>query len=142
MSGAALRELMRATLARGKPFRFCARGDSMSPFIHDGDVLTVAPAAAPRRGDVVAFLDPRNGRLTVHRIVAAAHGGFLIKGDSLRAPDGVMPREALWGSVVRVERDGRAVRFGLGIERAAIAYLSKRDLLRRVTSAFPPRERE
>lgn len=137
LSGAVLRELTRATLERGKPFRFCAHGYSMSPFIRDGDVLTIAPLTiAPRIGDVVAFVSSPHDRLIVHRIIAATRDGFLIKGDNVSEPDGVMPREQLLGRVARVERDGRARRGGLRIERAAIAWLSKRNVLLTLQAAF------
>ena len=57
LSGQALLELMRAVLARGVPFRFCARGWSMAPFIRDGDVITVSRFRhdLPDIGEVVAF---------------------------------------------------------------------------------------
>ena len=63
-------ELLTAVLARGSLFRFQARGFSMSPFIRDGDVLTLAPAPDRLRiGDVVAFINPCNQQLSVHRLV-------------------------------------------------------------------------
>ena len=44
MPNARVAELMTAVLTRGVPFRFQASGVSMSPFIHDNDVITIAPA--------------------------------------------------------------------------------------------------
>jgi hypothetical protein len=43
LSGAALLALARDVLARGAQVRFRARGSSMSPFIRDRDILTLAP---------------------------------------------------------------------------------------------------
>jgi hypothetical protein len=36
-------ELARAVLAKGKSFRFHAPGLSMTPFIRDGDFVTIGP---------------------------------------------------------------------------------------------------
>ena len=62
LSGQALLDLMRAVLAKGVPFRFCARGWSMAPFIRDGDVITVSPLrqSLPGVGEVVAFVRPED----------------------------------------------------------------------------------
>jgi len=137
LSGPALLDLLAAVLDKRVSFRFTARGYSMSPFIRDGDVLTVAPlTTAPRIGDVVAFVGSPHDRLTVHRIIAAPRDGFLIKGDNVSEPDGVLPRERLLGRVARVERSGHAVRGGLGVERAAIARLSRRNVFGALRAMF------
>ena len=49
LSGRALAGLMKNVLARDLPFRFRARGWSMSPFIRDLDVITVKPIGFPPR---------------------------------------------------------------------------------------------
>lgn len=132
LSGQALLELMRAVLARDKPFRFCARGWSMAPFIRDGDVITVAPLqpALPDVGEVVAFVRPGEGKLVVHRVVARHAKTVLIQGDNgLEYIDGLIPQENLLGRVALIERDGRPIRLGLGLERYVIAWLSRTRLL-------------
>jgi hypothetical protein len=133
LSGPALLELMRAVLDKGVPFRFCARGWSMAPFIRDGDVITVSPLGRgrPRTGDVVAFVRPGMERLVVHRMVARTSAGFFMQGDCLPdQPDGVVPAENLLGRVTRIERKGRQIWLGLGPERCAIAWLSRTRRLR------------
>lgn len=128
MPGAAFAGLMEAVLDKGARFRFAAAGCSMSPFIRDGDVVTVAPLRV-RTGDVVAFMSPENGKLTVHRVVHAAADGYLVKGDNAPVPDGRVSRASIIGRVVRVEHCGRQVHLGLGVERIAIAFLSRRGWL-------------
>ncbi len=133
LSGQALLDLMRAVLARGAPFRFCARGWSMAPFIRDGDVITVSPLqnGLPGVGDVIAFARPETGNLVVHRVVARRGTDSLVQGDSMpEYTDGMIPAENLLGRVTRVERDGREVLLGLGPERSVIAWLSRVGLLR------------
>lgn len=132
LSGPALLELMRAVLARGKPFRFCARGWSMAPFIQDGDVITVSPfqRGQPAVGEIVAFVRPGEGTLVVHRIVQRRGLALFIQGDSVpEYADGLVPLENLLGRVTRIEREGRRVWLGLGPERSVIAWLSRARLL-------------
>lgn len=128
VSGAGFTELMAAVLEKGVPFRFTAPGYSMTPFIRDGDVITVAPGQI-RFGDMVAFVSPHSGKLTVHRVVRISRDGYLIKGDNVLEPDGCVPRTSLLGRVVSVEHLSRHVGLGLGIERVAIAFLSRRGWL-------------
>lgn len=125
-------ELLRAVLDRGAPFRFEAPGFSMSPFVRDGDAITVSPLsdAAPRLGDVVAFIRPETGKLVVHRVVGKRDGAFLIQGDNAEEADGPVPAANVLGRVTRVERDGKKVYLGQGPERYLIAFLTRWGLLR------------
>jgi hypothetical protein len=128
LSGQALLELMRAVLAKGVPFRFCARGWSMAPFIRDADVITVAPLrqARPRFGEVVAFVRADTGNLVVHRVVGRRGAASSIQGDSVPGcTDGIIPDGNLLGRVTRIERNGHDVWLGLGPERTVIAWLSR-----------------
>jgi hypothetical protein len=130
-------DLMKTVFTRGGQFKFRAKGASMSPFIRDGDVLTLVPCEGrdPVVGRVIACFNPQTQKLIVHRIVAAKVGSYLIKGDnSLTQTDGWISREQIIGAVARVERMGRQVRLGLGIEGWLIAYLSKIGLLTRIIS--------
>ena len=125
----------------------------MSPFIRDGDVITIAPVQPPDRsphvpapsslsagnvtearrcdvGQVVAYVAALSRRLLVHRIIGRHESGFLIQGDNLSGPvaDTVRPDDIL-GRVVRIERGRKRVWLGLGPERHAIAVLSRAGLL-------------
>jgi hypothetical protein len=125
----------------------------MSPFIRDGDVITIAPVQPPYPrpnvppssslsagsmtearnrdvGQVVAFVSAPSRRLVVHRIIGRHESGFLIQGDNLSGPvaDTVRPDDIL-GRVVRIERGRKRVWLGLGPERYAIAVLSRAGLL-------------
>ncbi len=131
LSGPDLKGLLSAVLAKGAAFRFRAKGASMAPFIRDGDVVTVSPVPGTnlRPGDVAAFTNPQTDRLVIHRIVGTADGSFLIKGDSVREGDVLVPACQVHGRVTRVERKGRNLRLGLGSERILIAFLSRTGLL-------------
>lgn len=125
----------------------------MSPFIRDGDVITLAPTQLSGRnprvptfsaalpdvepvvracgiGQVVAFVSPVSQRLVVHRIIGRHKSRFLIQGDNLSGlvADAVRQDDIL-GRVVRIERGRKRVWLGLGPERYVIAALSRAGLL-------------
>ena len=132
LSNDALLSLMTAVLEKGLPFRFRARGWSMSPFIKDGDVITVCPFkdSEPGLGDVIAFTHPVKYRVIVHRVIGKDGAGLKIHGDSLDDnSDEIIPLENLLGKVTEICRDGKKVWIGLGIERHIIAWLSRAGLL-------------
>jgi len=130
MSSAGYAKLMAAALAKGALFRFTAPGFSMSPFIRDGAVLTIAPAPVRiRLGEVVAFVRPTCGKLVLHRVVGISRAGYLIKGDNAPEPDACVMRASIIGRVIRVEHGGKRIRLGLGMERIVIAFLSRRGWL-------------
>lgn len=128
LSGKALWELMAAVLAKGRVFRFRARGWSMTPFIRDGDVICVAPfmEKPPAVGEIVAYTQPASEKLVVHRLVRRCGNAWLILGDNSTGAIGEwVPEASLLGRVIRIERDGKKVRLGLGPERYWIALFSR-----------------
>jgi len=136
LSGESLLALLEAVLAKGVPFRFRARGFSMSPLIKDGDVLTVAPCGETRLrpGDAVAFISPLNGKPIVHRIICLDRGFVVVKGDNVAEPDDLVPERDILGIVTSVEREGKKVRFGLGAEKRLIAFFSSRGFFEKLLS--------
>lgn len=128
LSGEDLLGLLSEVLAKGVRFRFRASGYSMSPFIRDGDVITVRPCkgASLRKGTVAAYVRPLDGQLAVHRIVGGTEAGFALKGDHEPVADHPVAASAILGVVDRVERNGRRVRLGLGPEKGLVARLSSR----------------
>jgi phage repressor protein C with HTH and peptisase S24 domain len=131
LSSQQLEQLMRGVLDKGAPFRFQGKGFSMSPFIKDGDILTIGPIqrCAPSFGDVVVFTNPHNGRLIIHRIIGKKAGSYLTKGDNAPEEDGLISREAIVGLVTSVERDGKKLFLGLGPDRFIIAFVTRNGLL-------------
>ena len=131
MSGSVLVELLQAVLEKGAQFRFRAKGASMCPFIKDGDVVTISPFAisSPCVGDVVAFVRPDTQKLVIHRVVGKRGHTFLIKGDNIHVADETVPCANILGRVTKLERDGRKVYLGLGLERFLIAFLTRQRLL-------------
>jgi Peptidase S24-like len=132
ISGVALLEIMQGVLAKGALFRFRATGWSMSPFIRDGDVITIAPLGLkkPALGQVVAFIRPEFARLAVHRVIGRQGPKVLIQGDNIAdQADGWFLPQHILGRVMCIERNGKRVWLGLGLERYLIVFFSRIGLL-------------
>ena len=131
---------MKAVHERDLSFRFRAAGVSMSPFIKNGDIITVAPKnkSPISLGDIVAFIHHETGRLVVHRVIKKVESFFIIRGDNTPLEDGLIPLSNVLGKVTSVERDGQKVYLGLGLERRIIAVLSKKSLLISLKQLFSP----
>jgi hypothetical protein len=130
LSGPALVELLRAVLDKGVPFRFRAKGFSMTPFIKDGDVIKVFPleGSRPRLGDIVAFTHPVTRSLSIHRMIGKKGDDFILKGDNISGIQDIVAFNSLLGCVKFVERNGKQVFLGLGPERIVIALLTRTGL--------------
>lgn len=131
LSGDALIELIKAVHEKNLPFRFRAEGCSMSPFVKNGDIITISPLSKSSvgHGDIVAFVHPRTATPFVHRIIKKEDGFMRIRGDRSTIEDGLIPELNILGPVTRIERDGKNIHFGLGVEKYIIAMLSERNLL-------------
>jgi signal peptidase I len=122
-------ELIAAVLSKGKPFRFQAKGFSMSPFIQNGDIVTISPISKNIKiGWVVAIFDS-NKHLYLHRVVKITGDRFLIRGDNTLLIDGWFSRNDMLGFVTNIERQSKDMRLGLGSERKIIALLSANNWL-------------
>lgn len=127
-----LANLIRSAVREGNTICFNAPGKSMSPFIHSGDNIFVAPVenGLLDAGDVIAFVHPETGRVLAHRVVQLSEGRFFCKGDNVTAGgDGWISFEDVLGQVVRVQRDRKEIHLGLGVERRLIALLSRWKML-------------
>jgi len=127
-SSESLIELIKTTLAKNSSFRFRVTGSSMSPFIKDSDIVTISSGRIAM-GKAVAFVNPATGKLAIHRMVGGYNGCYLIKGDNIPRPDGLIPKGNVLGCVTKIEREERSVRLGLGAERLVIAFLSRSNSL-------------
>jgi hypothetical protein len=127
-------------LAEGISVRFRAGGRSMTPTIEDGEVLIVAPIAAPdvQVADVV-FCRTRS-RSMAHRVLsvrrdAARAPRLTLCGDAALEIDGPVTAEQVHGRVVAIERAGRRIDLevtaGFFGRLALVAAFELRRLLRR-----------
>ena len=134
--------LAREILAAGHSLRFKARGHSMTPFVRDGDILTIAPVAGPdiQTGDI-AFYSTGEGKAIAHRVhgtrrQAGAPALLLTRGDASAGRLDVVESNLVLGKAVLVERNGverRLDTFGRrAISLAAISLLRFVHFLARV----------
>lgn len=124
--------LAQAILAEGLTLRFRAKGMSMHPFVRSGDLLYIQ-AVAPeqvRAGDLVMFRTA-SSKVIVHRVLRrtklAEKLAFVIKGDRVGQPDGIISAENILGQVIARERNGVKIDLTTPVRRlvkAGIAWLS------------------
>jgi len=99
-------------LGQGSYLRFRAHGNSMAPFIRNGDIILVEPKKASELhiGDIV-FYRRAGGRHVAHRLIGkSGNDGSLVlktRGDNLRYLDGSVFPEQVLGRVIRIEGQGR-----------------------------------
>jgi signal peptidase I len=138
-TSAAFAELSEEMLRAGTSLRFQARGYSMHPLVRDGDVLLVQPVKARELaiGDVV-LASSGPARIVVHRVVRRQTGPagseFVLQGDQLARPDGLIPEAQVYGRLVAIERGGVQIaldRLPMKMLNVVAALCSRWNLSRR-----------
>ncbi len=87
--------------------RFSATGDSMAPFIVEGDTVAVMPVSSPLKTGDVILLRRLNDMPLLHRIIRILPDGVVTRGDALIEDDGIIPLSNVLGKVSTV--NGRAL---------------------------------
>ncbi|MBI9089255.1 MAG: S26 family signal peptidase [Desulfobacterium sp.] len=89
-----------------KNLKFKATGNSMFPFIKDGDGIKISPYIEnkPEIGDIVAYLDSNTRNLIVHRIIKLSANQFIAKGDSCLHSDGTQSKDDILGYVAEINQ--------------------------------------
>lgn len=112
----------------------------MVPFVRDGDIVTVAPLAErpPDIGDVISYRRSTGSSrvLVIHRVVGIHASHVAVLGDGNGRQAEVVSTTEIIGRVIRLERNGRDIRLGLGPERRFIAWVSRARLLWRPPWSF------
>jgi len=127
-----LAALIRVVIEDGHIASFDAPGSSMLPFIRSGDKIFVEPVEqnSVHVGDVIVFVQVGTGHVIAHRVVQLKSNRMLCKGDNVaNSFDGWILFEDVLGRVIKVQREGKPVHFGLGIGKKWIAYLSRKNWL-------------
>jgi signal peptidase I len=83
------------------PFLYI-RSESMIPSIQPGDIVLLKGINDEQlEGEVIAYLNPANGKIIVHRIVREEDGLLVTKGDNNPYSDFFMPsRDSVLGRVI------------------------------------------
>lgn len=104
--------VLKELLDSGKDVSLNTKGSSMTPFIHEKDVLYVTPAPEVlKRGDMAVF-QRLSGEYVMHRIRYVRQGANGIKeyyfiGDAQNWTEGPIFREQIFGLVTAVKRRGK-----------------------------------
>lgn len=96
-----LSSLAAKTLEPGQTLRIILRGNSMYPYLLDGDQLEVRKEGSYTRGDIIVF--DLQGQLVAHRVREASSESVIAKGDASRSTETVNAKE-IAGKVISVFR--------------------------------------
>ena len=98
------------SLRRRGRLRLQVRGESMLPSVWPGDTVEIADCQLEdlRPGEIVLGL--REDRFFLHRFLShRGDGGYLLRGDSMPAPDPVFASGTFQGRLVHLVRAGRTL---------------------------------
>lgn len=110
------------------------KGNSMFPFLRGGDIVTVSTELTNIEvGDIALYYDRSNNKIQAHRIICRSKNYCQLKGDNLNKNDGFRYIYSLIGLIVKIERQGKNIRFGLGPEKKFIAFFSRLNILNKFT---------
>lgn len=111
--------------------QYVTKGDSMVPFIKQGDLVAISEQSNFLLGfaRVAAFIHPATGEIVIHRIIGKRSNAYLFKADAYFRADGWIGEKSILGRVDRIERNGTVIYSGLGWERFFIALLSRSKVL-------------
>jgi len=108
----ALAEMITELLSRGNSVRMNIKGNSMSPTIRLGDIVTLRPIRFEniKKGNVVACrINPSDSTLTLHRVIKRKKNFIVTKGDASRYGDPPTTNENIFGKARLIERNGRII---------------------------------
>ena len=84
-------------------------GESMRPTLKAGDTVLVNKTAywlsLPKRNDIIAFRDPRDGKILIKRIINIEEKGYFVQGDNKNSSTdsrvfGMIRRSEIIGKVI------------------------------------------
>jgi len=123
-------------LKRGNYLRFRVRGESMSPFLRDGQVVIVKrfDPSEVRAGDIIFCRCPPS-RIVIHRLIKkTSENGrtvFITKADASFHFDLPVYPENILGKIVTIEKGGRYIKLDAPLAKLRAAYYVKSFLIKR-----------
>ena len=109
------RDLISSLLWAGHNVRFRANGQSMTPFIEDGDILEASPIGKhPLHVGEIILYEVGKSHLVVHRILHKRHLNHKLlvqtRGDANFTPDDWIDRSKILGKITSIERRDLQIR--------------------------------
>jgi len=95
-------DIIDEVLGQGKTARFVATGNSMAPFIRNGELVDLVPSAGKPKFGQVVLTRSIHGRLLLHRVVKLQGDDIFTQGDNCASVDLPVPRAAIIGTVVNL----------------------------------------
>jgi len=105
-------DISKEVTSKGLSWRAKSRGESMYPLIKNGDTLLIKPLRADELnpGDIAIYRLP-SGSFIAHRFIKRnSSGSLLTNGDSMRQYDKLVAEEQVFGKVIQIEHNGRALK--------------------------------
>ncbi len=139
LSSKELADFLKEVSRKGLPFKFTAKGMSMSPFICDQDSIIVQPMHKNKNfevGDIVACTIPENGRLIIHRIIEIKASLFGIKGDNVYSCDGYFKKNDIHGCIKKVVISGKKTSFFYRAIRKSFLFINRFSKIIAVLSRY------
>jgi len=112
--------------------KFSGFGISMTPFIRNGDTLTIKLLQKDdnvKTGNIVIVQDRGGKKLFVHRIVQSKKRAYLLKGDNKLQPDGWFSRDMILGRIDKLTRGSKTNIPVKHWQSVVIAFFSKAGIL-------------
>lgn len=105
--------LRKEAIVQGHSVQTIASGNSMFPFIRDGDILTIQPTPIEhiKRGDIAVYESAE--KWIAHRVIhISSNNGILqivTRGDARISNDELIIKENYIGSVITLERNKKTI---------------------------------
>ena len=126
LSGKEFIPVVEAALSRKQPVRMTVRGNSMVPFIHNGEAVELEPFSGRTRLGDILLARHREGDYIMHRVVRNGSRGVFLRGDARWnfECEGPLAESDIVGNAVRSWHRGRIREHRRGIWRAAGIFWS------------------
>ena len=103
--------LAKQLLQEGKKIEITVKGNSMRPFLSDGETVVVTPVAldCPLKKCDIILAETSTGQVMMHRIREISPAGIRMKGDGNLYQSELVRPEDVMGRVAGVVRNGETV---------------------------------
>lgn len=119
-----------------KSFHVKASGNSMWPFIHDGDEVCIKAAEGRLHRYTIVLYRRDNGMKVLHRIIKITPEGYYMAGDNQTDTEGPVPPDHIIGVLDGFYRNGRYVNGGFAAGKIWASLGPLRKVYRRLKNAF------
>ena len=100
-------DIIQEQLKSGGVFTFCPSGQSMEPFLVQGDSVTIQKSSTYKKYDIVLF-QLKSGAFVLHRIISVnANKTFNMRGDNQSHIEREVEPQAIVGKVVSYTHRGK-----------------------------------